>query len=198
MDLCGRESGILQGCSSCSSLPDAPVPGLSKNSTIVRSSLFNRRHQSDTGLDFNEALVCNGIADGVLAIPDERIQVKKVWSYNESGLHHARQGSNTKRAHTVDVDSRKISGYAFELRASNSLHPDVFVAIHNNGATKRNACWGFVHEGDSYEKPIENWRPCLWMQSAKRAVWKMPVCMENSEPNRNDYRLRCDGEIVLL
>ena len=152
-------------------------------------------HQSDTGLDFNEALVCNGIADGVLAIPDERVQVKKVWSYNESGLHHARQGSNTKRAHTVDVDSGKISGYAFELRASNSLHPDVFVAIHNNGATKRNACWGFVHEGDSHEEVNRKLAALLVDGVCKASGLENAGVHGDSEPNRNDYRCVATGKL---
>ena len=46
----------------------------------------------------------------------------------------------------------KISGYAYELQESNKLRPDVFVSVHNNGGTRRHACWGFIHEGDVYEQ----------------------------------------------
>jgi hypothetical protein len=153
-------------------------------------------HQNDTGRDFNEALVCNAIADAVLAAPSDRIQMKKVWSYNEPGLHHAQQGSNTKRSHTVDVDSGKISGYAFELQESNALRPDVFVAIHNNGGTRRDACWGFVHEGDSREEANRKLAALLVKAVCKASGLQNAGVHGDSEPNRNDYRCATTGKLA--
>jgi hypothetical protein len=60
-------------------------------------------------------------------------------------------GSNTKVDHTTAVIDGKISGYAYELRKSNKKNPAVFIAVHNNGGTKRNAVWGYIHYGDKFE-----------------------------------------------
>lgn len=152
-------------------------------------------HQSDTGVDFNEAWVCNGIAEAAVADAPEGVKIFKVWSYYEQGLHHAQQGSNTKRAHTVDVDSGRISGYAFELIESNKLHPDIFVAIHNNGATNRNACWGFVHEGDSLESGNRLLADRLVQAVCKVSGLENAGVHGDSEPNRNDYRCISTGRL---
>ena len=123
--------------------------------TAVRTPVvvYQPSHQTDTGRDFSEAAVCNGIVEAAMAASTGVVQVYKVWSHEMESVHHARQGSNTVIAHTAAVDTLgKISGYAYELQESNKLHPDVFVSVHNNGGTRRHACWGFIHEGDVYEQ----------------------------------------------
>jgi hypothetical protein len=98
-------------------------------------------HQTDTGKDFSEAAVCNAIAEAAM---NEKPHLKeyKVWSLGKAEYHHADSGSNTKMLHTTDVIDGKISGYAYELQESNKLKPQVFIAVHNNGGTKRNAVLG--------------------------------------------------------
>lgn len=158
--------------------------------------VYQPSHQTDTGVDFNEAEVCNGIAEGALASASGSAEVHKVWSHDVGGLHHARQGSNTKIEHTSALDdSGRISGYAYEIRESNRIGPDLFISFHNNGATNKNGCWGFVHEGDSLEQ----------VNRALAALLVEAICdvsgLENmgvhgdSEPNRNDYRCASTGKL---
>lgn len=98
-------------------------------------------HQTDTGKDFYEALTCNSIAEAAMATKP-KLREFKVWSLGKSQLHHADSGSNTKILHTTAVLNGQISGYAYELKESNKKNPKVFIAIHNNGGTKRNAVLG--------------------------------------------------------
>ncbi|HEY6954759.1 MAG TPA: hypothetical protein VI385_05910, partial [Flavisolibacter sp.] len=101
-------------------------------------------HQTDTGKDFSEALTCNGIVEAAMALkPDMKLKEYKVWSLGKEGLHHSDAGSNTKVEHTTAIIDGKISGYAYELQESNKKHPDVFIAVHNNGGTQRHAVWGY-------------------------------------------------------
>src|SRR4026208_1433055 len=108
-------------------------------------------HQTDTGKDFSEAATCNGIVEAAMAM-NPALKEFKVWSLGKEEYHHADSGSNTKILHTTAVIDGKISGYAYELRESNKKHPAVFIAVHNNGGTKRHAVWGYIHYGDSYEQ----------------------------------------------
>lgn len=154
-------------------------------------------HQTDTGNDFSEALTCSGIVDAAMA---EKTQVKmkeyKVWSLGRTDVHHADSGSNTKIEHTAAIIDGKISGYAYELQQSNKKHPKVFIAVHNNGGTKRHAVWGYIHYGDKYEQ--EN------RELAARFV--KAICdatgMENrgvlcdSSTGRNDYRCKTTGKLA--
>jgi hypothetical protein len=158
--------------------------------------VYQPSHQTDTGREYNEAQVCSAIADAAIASASPNVRVVKVWSYESDSVHHARSGSNTKIEHTSAVDSLgRISGYALELRRTGDVDADVFISLHNNGASKRNGCWGFVHEGDGMEE--EN------RELARRLV--KAVCevsgLENladhgdSEPNRNDYRCVKTGKL---
>ena len=88
--------------------------------------------------------------------PDMKLKEYKVWSLGKEGLHHSDAGSNTKVEHTTSIIDGKISGYAYELQESNKKHPDVFIAVHNNGGTQRNAVWGYIHYGDRYEAANRN------------------------------------------
>lgn len=165
-------------------------------SSKVPVVVYQPSHQSDTGTNYNEALVCNSIAEAAIAASTGIVEVHKVWSYNLDNLHHARQGSNTKIDHTSAVDSLgRISGYAYEINESNKLKPDVFIAIHNNGATRRNACWGFVHEGDQYEQ--QNRALARELVAAVCGVSGMDNAgvLGDSSPNRNDYRCKNTGKL---
>jgi N-acetylmuramoyl-L-alanine amidase len=81
------------------------------------------------------------------------------------------------------------------LQESNKLHPTVFVAVHNNGGTKRNAVWGYIHYGDKYE--AENRELAGRLAKAisaavgleDRGVWL------DSTTGRNDYRCPTTGKL---
>ena len=180
---------LFAGCAGSRSVTLAPQTG---DRLVV---VFQPSHQSDTGRDFSEALVCKSIADAALAACPPRVRASVIWSYNVDSLHHARTGSNTKIDHTSAVDSGRISGYAWELRNSNALHPDLFIAIHNNGATRRNGCWGFVHEGDANEP--KNREIVRLMVSEICRVSGLEDLRDHgdSEPNRNDYRCVKTGKL---
>ena len=151
--------------------------------------VYQPSHQRDTGVNFNEALVCNAIVEAAMAASTNVAMVHKVWSYNIEGLHHAREGSNTKIEHTSETDSLgRSSGYAYEMRESNKLRPKVFIAIHNNGATKRNACWGYVHEGDEQEELNRDLAGELVREVCRASGLENGGVLGDSSPNRNDYR----------
>jgi len=175
--------------------------GVSKQMTTDRIDerpviVYQPSHQSDTGVNFNEGLVCNAIIEGAMASSNNTTRVHKVWSYNAEGLHHARQGSNTKIEHTSAVDSLgRISGYAYEIRESNRLHPNVFIAVHNNGATNRSACWGYVHEGDEQEPANRELATELVTEVCKASGLENGGVLGDSSPNRNDYRCRNTGKL---
>jgi hypothetical protein len=174
---------ILSACSTTQQLS-----GNGERGAVI---VYQPSHQSDTGVNFNEALVCNAIVEAAIASSSGSTRVHKVWSYNAEGLHHAREGSNTKIDHTSAVDSLgRISGYAYELRESNRLNPNVFIAIHNNGATKRNACWGYVHEGDEQEAANRELASELVKEVCKASGLENGGVLGDSSPNRNDYRCK--------
>lgn len=165
----------------------------SKRGTVI---VYQPSHQNDTGVNFNEALVCNAIVEAAIASSTGSTKTHKVWSYNAEGLHHAREGSNTKIDHTSAVDTLgRISGYAYELRESNRLNPKVFIAIHNNGATKRNACWGYVHEGDEQEPANRELATELVEEVCKASGLENGGVLGDSSPNRNDYRCKNTGKL---
>jgi hypothetical protein len=151
-------------------------------------------HQTDTGKDFSEAATCNSIVGAAMAL-EPKPHEYKVWSLGHTDLHHADSGSNTKILHTTAVLDGKISGYAYELKESNKKHPVVFIAVHNNGGTRRNAVWGYVHYGDKYE-PINR-------ELAARLV--KAICLAtgmedrgvllDSTTGRNDYRCRVTNKL---
>ena len=182
-------AGVLWGCSESRWLPP-PHNGISY---VV---VYQPSHQTDTGVDFNEAEVSNGIAEGAMASASPLVEVHKVWSHDVAGLHHARQGSNTKIEHTSAVDdSGRMSGYAYEIRESNQYEPDIFISFHNNGATKKNGCWGFVHEGDSFE-PVNRKLAALLVEAVCKVSGLENLGVHgDSEPNRNDYRCASSGKL---
>jgi hypothetical protein len=169
------------------------APRHSSSSYVI---VYQPSHQADTGENFNEAEVSNAIAEGAIATASPSLSVHKVWSYNQTGLHHSRAGSNTKIEHTSALDSSgAISGYTYEIRESNRLAPDIFIAFHNNGATNQNACWGYVHEGDSLEPTNRRLAALLLEAVAEASGLKNAGVHGDSEPNRNDYRCSVTGKL---
>ena len=151
-------------------------------------------HQTDTGRDFSEAATCNAIVEAAMQTKP-KLKEYKVWSLGKTEYHHADSGSNTKLLHTTDVIDGKISGYAYELQESNKLDPAVFIAVHNNGGTRRNAVWGYIHYGDRYEAANRELagRLCKAIAAVTdledRGVWL------DSTTGRNDYRCKATGKL---
>ncbi len=180
---------LLAGCSSSKSvLADLQL----KAPPVI---VFQPSHQSDTGKDFNEGLVCSAIVDAALAAPVPGTKQFKVWSYYVPGLHHAQTGSNTKISHTSAVDSGRISGYAYEINESNKIGPDLFIAVHNNGGTNKHYCWGFVHEGDPNEKINRELARIILDEICTATDLFNAGVHGDSEPNRNDYRCVSTGKL---
>ena len=119
-----------------------------------------------------------------------KLKEYKVWSLNEPNLHHATVGSNTIIEHTTAVIDGKISGYAYELKESNKLTPTVFIAVHNNGGSKRHAVWGYVHDGDPYE--AENKELAARLIAAVSSVTDLENrgVLLDSSTGRNDYKCK--------
>ena len=119
----------------------------------------------------------------------------KVWSYRVEGLHHANAGSNTMIEHTSAVVDGQISGYAYELQAANKLAPEVFIAVHNNGGTNRNAVWGYIHDGDKME--AENRVLATRLVEAISAATPLENrgVLLDSSTGRNNYRCETTGRL---
>lgn len=165
-------------------------PPLLKPKAVV---VWQPSHQTDTGKDFSEANVCNGIAEAAMAAKP-KMKEYKVWSLNQPNLHHANVGSNTIVEHTSAIIDGKLSGYAYELKESNKRNPDVFIAIHNNGGTQRHAIWGFIHEGDQYES--ENRALAARLVAAISAATDLENrgVLLDSSTGRNDYVCKSTGK----
>jgi hypothetical protein len=171
--------------------PASPAIRPPKKKPVV---VWQPSHQTDTGKDFSEAAVCNGIVEAAMhSEPD--LKEFKVWSLGKEQYHHADSGSNTKISHTTALEDGKISGYAYELKESNKRHPFVFIAVHNNGGTKRHAIWGYIHYGDKYE--ADNKILASRLVGAICAVTNLEnrgVLMDSST-GRNDYRCQATGKL---
>ncbi|MBL7738126.1 MAG: N-acetylmuramoyl-L-alanine amidase [Chitinophagaceae bacterium] len=167
------------------------------------NSLFDKKkivvvwqpsHQTDTGKDFSEAATCNAIVASAMTTKP-KFKEHKVWSLGKTEYHHADSGSNTRILHTTAIIEGKISGYAYELQESNKLKPAVFISVHNNGGTRRNAVWGFIHYGDKYEQDNRELAARLTKAISSvsdledRGVWL------DSTTGRNDYRCAATGKL---
>lgn len=151
-------------------------------------------HQTDTGKDFSEAATCNGIVEAAMAFQPQAKEYK-VWSLGKEEYHHADSGSNTKRLHTTDIIDGKISGYAYELKESNKKHPQVFIAVHNNGGTKRHAVWGYIHFGDKYEKENRELAARLIKVISAATGMENRGVLLDSTTGRNDYRCNITNKL---
>ena len=49
--------------------------------------IWQPSHQTDTGKDFSEAAVCNGIVEGAMS-SNPKLKEHRVWSLNQPNLHH--------------------------------------------------------------------------------------------------------------
>ena len=152
-------------------------------------------HQTNTGVNFSEAAVCNAIVEAAM---DTKPNLKeyKVWSFGRKDLHHADVGSNTIIEQTSAVIDGKLSGYAWELQKSNKRQPEVFISVHNNGGTKRHAIWGFIHEGDKFE--AENRALANRLVKAISAATGLEDrgVLFDSSTGRNDYKCKVSGKLA--
>ena len=175
------------------------APGISPSSEKKKIIVWQPSHQTDTGKDFSEAETCNGIASAAMAfkVNSDKIEPKeyKVWSLGRTDVHHADSGSNTKIGHTTAIIENKISGYAFELQESNKKHPDVFIAVHNNGGTKRHAVWGYIHYGDVYEPMNRELAGRLVKAICTATGMEDRGVLLDSTTGRNDYRCKETGKL---
>ncbi|HEY4148929.1 MAG TPA: N-acetylmuramoyl-L-alanine amidase [Chitinophagaceae bacterium] len=152
-------------------------------------------HQTNTGRDFNEALVSNGVAEAAMAT-EPHFKEYKVWSLGRKDVHDADSGSNTKIAHTTEIIDGKISGYAWELQQSNKHHPDVFIALHNNGGTHKHAVWGYVHYGDAHQAENQELAGQLTAALAAATTLANGGVLMDSTTGRNDYRCASTGKLA--
>ncbi len=152
-------------------------------------------HQTDTGKDFSEAATCNGIVEAAMG-SQPGIKEYKVWSLGKEQYHHADSGSNTKILHTTAIIDGKISGYAYELQQSNKKHPAVFIAVHNNGGTKKHAVWGYIHYGDKFEAENRELAARLVKAICDTTGMENRGVLLDSTTGRNDYRCRSTGKLA--
>jgi len=144
-------------------------------------------HQTNTGRDFSEAAVCNGIVEAAMNAESD-LKEFKVWSLGKKNVHHADVGSNTVTEHTSQIIEGKKSGYAWELEAANRKDPLVFISVHNNGGTNRHAIWGYIHEGDEYEAENRVLAERLVHAISKVTDLENRGVLLDSSTGRNDYR----------
>jgi hypothetical protein len=151
-------------------------------------------HQTDTGVDFSEAATCGAIVDAAM---DTKPHFKeyKVWSLGRTDVHHANVGSNTVVEHTTAVIDGQVSGYAWELQQANKHKPDVFIAVHNNGGTKRNAVWGYIHYGDAFEAENRVLAARLIKAISAATDLENRGVLLDSTTGRNDYRCATTGKL---
>lgn len=159
-----------------------------------RVVVWQPSHQTDTGKDFSEAAVSNGIAEAAMATEPHQKEFK-VWSLGKEQYHHADSGSNTKILHTTAIIEGKISGYAYELKRANKKHPFVFIALHNNGGTKRHAVWGYIHYGDKYESENRDLADRLTKAICRVTNLENRGVLLDSTTGRNDYRCKVTGKL---
>ncbi len=156
--------------------------------------IWQPSHQTDTGKDFSEAATCNGIVESAMAT-SPALKEFKVWSLGKSEYHHADSGSNTKILHTTAMIEGKISGYAYELKESNKKKPFVFVAVHNNGGTRRHAVWGYIHYGDKYEAGNHELAGRLVKAICDATKMENRGVLLDSTTGRNDYKCAVTGKL---
>jgi hypothetical protein len=151
-------------------------------------------HQTNTGTNFSEAATCNAIVEAAMAAKP-RLKEYKVWSLGVPDVHHPDVGSNTIIEHTSAVINGQISGYAYELKESNKRDPEVFIAVHNNGGTKRHAVWGYIHYGDPYEAANRVLAARLIKAIAAATDLENRGVLLDSTTGRNDYRCAATGKL---
>jgi hypothetical protein len=162
-----------------------------KKKTVI---VWQPSHQTNTGKNFSEAAVSNAIAEAAMAT-SPTFKEYKVWSLGRKDVHNADSGSNTMIAHTTAVVDGKISGYAWELQQANKHKPDIFIALHNNGGTKRHAIWGYIHYGDAHEAENRELAAQLIAAVASVTTLENRGVLLDSTTGRNDYRCATTGKL---
>ena len=99
-------------------------------------------------------------------------------------------------AHTSAIIDGRLSGYAWELQHANQHKPDIFIALHNNGGTKRHAVWGYIHYGDSYEAQNRELAGRLIAAIAAATTLENRGVLCDSSTGRNDYRCATTGKLA--
>jgi len=161
----------------------APAKASRKKPVVV----WQPSHQTNTGRDFSEAAVCNGIVDAAMKAKGG-LKEFKVWSLGNNNVHHSDVGSNTVVEHTSAVIDGMKSGYAWEVESSNANDPLVFISVHNNGGTNRHAIWGYIHEGDKYEAENRLLAERLVKAISNATDLENRGVLFDSSTGRNDYR----------
>ncbi len=180
-------------CLSFSADKENPATFPAKKPVVV----WQPSHQTDTGVDFSEAGVCNAIVEAAMNT-EPKLKEKKVWSLGQEGLHHSNVGSNTKIEHTSAVIDGKLSGYAWELAQSNKQKPEVFISVHNNGGTNRNAVWGFIHYGDKYESANRELAARLVKAICSVTGMEDRGVHFDKSTGRNDYKCQTTGDLAFF
>lgn len=162
-----------------------------KNRTVV---VWQPSHQTDTGKDFSEAAVSNAIVEAAMKAKP-LMKEYKVWSLGNPDVHHPDRGSNTVIEHTAAVIDGKMSGYAYELQEARKVHPEVFIAVHNNGGTRRHAIWGYVHYGDRYESANRELAAVVLKNVCSVTDLENRGVLLDSTTGRNDYRCATTGKL---
>ncbi|MFH0793866.1 MAG: hypothetical protein V2A74_07535 [bacterium] len=169
------------------------APQLKKGGAPPKRVVYQPSHQTDTGENWNEAEVCNAIVEQAMAVPSKLVELK-VWSYDRDDVHHAREGSNSMIEHTSAVIDGKISGYAWEIKEGRKHKPDVWVSVHVNGATERNAAIGFVHGFDLNESVCRELAYDLVTEICDATGMENGGVMRDAELARNDYVCQKSGK----
>ena len=151
-------------------------------------------HQTNTGIDFSEAATCNAIVEAAMETKPH-LKEYKVWSFGNKEVHHADVGSNTVINETSAIIDGKLSGYAYELQESNKHNPQVLIAVHNNGGTKRNAVWGYIHYGDKFEPDNRILSARLIKAISAATDLENRGVLLDSTTGRNDYRCASTGKL---
>lgn len=170
------------------------IPAVPKERPVI---VWQPSHQTNTGVNFSEAAVCNGIVEAAMKA-EPRLKEYKVWSLGKKGLHHSDVGSNTIVEQTSAVINGALSGYAWELEKSNNKQPEVFISVHNNGGTKRHAIWGFIHEGDKFEAENRELARRLVKAISDATGLEDRGVLFDSSTGRNDYKCKTSGKLAFF
>jgi hypothetical protein len=71
----------------------------------------------------------------------------------------------------------------------------VFIAVHNNGGTQRNAVWGYIHYGDRYEPANRKLAERLVKAICDATGMENRGVLLDSTTGRNDYRCASTGKL---
>ena len=172
-------------------LSAAALPVLAGGLPVV---VFQPSHQKDTGENYNEALTADAMVQYAMQTPPHYDE-HKVWSYFQPGLHHADTGTNTLKAHTTALEDGKLSGYAWELKRAGELAPLVFIGVHNNSGTGRQALWGYIHDGDPGMQQNRRLSDILIEEIARATDLENRGTHLDSSTGRNNYRCAATGRL---